>query len=282
LEAELLLAEVLGCARIRLYVDFERVVSAEHLATFRDYVKRRGEKREPLQYIIGNAQFIDLKIKVSPATLIPRPETEILAVWASDRLKEIQLKTPVSESAEAPTSLVPRVLDMCTGTGCIALYLASKHPTAHVVGTDLSADALAMANENAKAHTLESRVVFLQGDLFDALKTTYEKDPFDVIVTNPPYVDETTRATLQPEVRDFEPALALFAGEGGTAIARRILSECDAWLKPGGHLGLEFGAGQHEIIQDLAAATGIFDDIVIERDGGKLPRFLLARKKKAY
>ena len=112
------------------------------------------------------------------------------------------------------------------------------------------------------------------------MNTTYETEAFDVIATNPPYVDENTRETLQPEVRDFEPATALFAGDGGTAISRRIIAECDRWLKPGGWLGLEFGAGQHEIIQEFTATTKLFDDIKIEIDGGKLPRFLLARKRK--
>jgi release factor glutamine methyltransferase len=269
LEAELLLCEALGCPRIRLYVDFEKPVSADHLATFRDFVKRRGEKREPLQYIVGHTQFIDLQIKVTPAALIPRPETEILAVWAVDRLKE----------AHAKSSSVPRVLDLCTGTGCVALYSASKIPDATVIATDISTAALTLARENAVALKLDARVEFLEGDLFGALNESHKSDGFDVIVTNPPYIDETTRTTLQPEVRDYEPASALFAAEGGVAISRRIIEMGASWLKPYGWLGLEFGAGQQEIIREIATATGNFADIQIEKDGAKLPRFLMARKK---
>ena len=193
LEAELLLAEVLGCARIRLYVDFEKPIEAEKLARYREFVKRRGEKREPLQYILGHTQFIDLKITVTPATLIPRPETEILAAWAVDRVKEMLAAMP----AETPAVPV-RVLDLCTGSGCVALYVASKIPGAHVVATDLSKDALTQAAENARTLKLDSRIVFLEGDLFKALKDSYENTVFDLIVANPPYIDENERATLQP------------------------------------------------------------------------------------
>ncbi len=269
LEAELLLSKALGCARIKLYVDFERPVSAENLAKFRDFVKRRGEKREPMQYIVGNVQFIDLKIKVTPAALIPRPETEILAVWASDRVKELQSKGMVA----------PRLFDLCTGSGCIALYVASKNLEAEIVASDISKDALELARENEHALKLGERVKFVEGDLFGALEGLTVAEAFDVIVTNPPYVDENTRAELQIEVRDFEPQGALFAAEGGVAISRRIIANCDTWLKSGGWLGLEFGAGQHKIIEEIATGTGIFDDIQIEKDGGKLPRFLMARKK---
>ena len=269
LEAELLLSEALGCQRLRLYLDFEKPLSAENLAKFRDFVKRRGEKREPLQYIVGHTQFIDLKIKVTPAALIPRPETEILAVWAVHRLKEAQ--------ENSPNSL--RILDLCTGTGCIALYAAKSIPGARVIATDISTAALALARENAQALKLEDRVEFAQGDLFAALSETHAAEGFDVIVTNPPYIDDTTAATLQPEVRDYEPASALFAGEGGAAISRRIIETCAPHLKSGGWLGLEFGAGQHEIMREIAAATGNFDDIQIEKDGAKLPRFVFARKK---
>ena len=268
LEAELLLCEALGCPRIRLYVDFEKPVSAENLTTFRDFVKRRGEKREPLQYIVGHTQFIDLKIKVTPAALIPRPETEILAVWAVDRLK-----------SRTDVAVAGRVLDLCTGTGCIALYAASKISDAQVLATDISAAALALASENAVALKLNTRVEFFEGDLFGALNETQRAEGFDVIATNPPYIDDTTRSTLQPEVRDYEPASALFAGEGGVAISRRIIETCSPWLKPGGWLGLEFGAGQQEIIREIAVGTGNFADIQIEKDGGRLPRFLYARKK---
>jgi release factor glutamine methyltransferase len=265
LEAEILLSEVLGCPRIRLYVDFEKPVPQEKLAIFREFVKRRGETREPLQYIVGHTQFIDLKIKVSRATLIPRPETENLAVWAVERAKEIQ-----------GDSL--RALDLCTGSGCLALYLASKEPRAQVVATDISAEALALAAENATALNLAERVAFKQGDLFAALGADL-KNTIDLIVANPPYIDPASKATLPPEVRDHEPASALFADECGLAIARKILAEAGEWLKPGCWLGVEFGIGQAESLRKLAEDNSVLTDVSIKDDHNKIPRFVLARKK---
>ncbi|HLX60968.1 MAG TPA: HemK/PrmC family methyltransferase [Planctomycetota bacterium] len=329
LEAELLLAEVLGCARIRLYVDFEKPVGAEQLARFREYVKRRGETREPLQYILGHTQFLDLKIKVTPAALIPRPETEILAVWAVERALEMSAavsataclsrsagegnvaagtaasetpsKTTIEEQPPLvfrPRTKVPKstgagvsVLELCTGSGCIALYMASKLSEAHIVATDISKEALDLARENATALKLDARVEFLNGDLFGALSNAGGPPApqnagcppapqlFDLIVANPPYVDEASKPALQPEVRDFEPPAALYGGSDGTSIIRRILNESAAWLKPGGYLGLEFGAGQAERILQIAQATKLFIDLKIESDAAKLPRFLLARTK---
>lgn len=265
LEAEILLSEVLGCPRIRLYVDFEKPVPQEKLAVFREFVKRRGETREPLQYIVGYTQFIDLKINVSRATLIPRPETEILAVWATERAKDIQ-----------GDSL--RALDLCTGSGCLALYLASKEPRALLVATDLSAEALALAAENAAALNLAERVAFKQGDLFAALGADI-KNSLDLIVANPPYIDPASKATLQPEVRDHEPASALFADDQGLAISRKIVAEAGEWLRPGGWLGVEFGIGQAETLRKLAEENGALTEISIKEDHNKIPRFVLARKK---
>jgi release factor glutamine methyltransferase len=264
LEAELLLAEALGCERIRLYVDFEKPVEAEKLARFREFVRRRSENREPLQYILGHAQFIDLKIKVSPAALIPRPETELLAVWGVEKAQKIEAGA--------------RVLELCTGTGCMALYVASMAANATVAATDISAEALALAAENARALKLESRVTFLMGDLFGALDGLAQKEPFDLILANPPYIDQQTEAGLQPEVGRHEPPVALFAADRGLATVRRILTELNGWLKPGGCIGIEFGINQSEEIKAFAEGTGCFDEIHIEKDAARLPRFLFARK----
>ena len=263
LEAQLLLAEVLGCARIRLYVDFEKPVPQEQLAKYREFVKRRSETRIPLQYILGHTQFIDLQLKVTPAALIPRPETEILAVWAADRAKA------AGEGA--------RVLDLCTGSGCVALYVASKVPGARIAASDLSPQALELARENAAALKLDARVDFYQGDLFGALPSP---EPFDLIVANPPYIDPALKDSLQIEVRDHEPALALFAENQGRALAEKILSTCGPWLKPGAWLGLEFGAGQGPALKEHATRTGLFDEMTLHADGAKLPRFIMARRVK--
>jgi release factor glutamine methyltransferase len=261
LEAQLLLAEALKCERMRLYTDFEKPIGAEQLATFRDFVRRRADLREPSQYILGHTQFIDLKLKVSPSVLIPRPETELLALWAVARAKE---------AGDAPV-----VLDLCTGSGCLALYVASKVPGARVVATDISPEALALARENAAALKLSERVEFLAGDLFAALSDGLQ---FDVLVTNPPYIDEAGRADLQPEVRDHEPAVALFAPERGLGISKRILAECARWLKPGGWLGLEFGIHHDAALATSAQETGHFASVALEKDSAKIMRFLHARK----
>lgn len=289
LEAELLLAEVLNCPRIRLYVDFEKPVPAAKLAQYRKYVTRRAEAREPLQYILGYTQFLDLRLKVAPAVLIPRPETEILALWAVARLKE-SAPPPVlpDQQAPAPPGAEPaakrnaesenlRVLDLCTGSGCLALYLAANCSSAQVFATDISADALAVAEENARTLQLAQRVVFRQGDLFGALRPE-EQGNFALVVANPPYIDPAAAATLPPEVGAHEPQEALFAPEGGRAVLRRILAEVGAWLRPGGWLGLELGLGQAEEVLQLARASGVFQSVEIAEDGAKLPRFLHARK----
>jgi release factor glutamine methyltransferase len=265
LEAELLLASVLGCPRIRLYVDFEKPVPAEKLAIFREHVKRRGETREPLQYILGNTDFIDLKIAVSPAVLIPRPETEILALWAAEKVKAAGGETVA-------------LLDLCTGSGCLALYPASKEPRVRVTATDISSEALAVAAANAGTLKLDAQVAFAPGDLFGALKPE-QKGAFDVIVSNPPYIDPAQRDTLQPEVRDHEPAQALFADEGGLAIIKRIIAGSPEWLKGGGWLGIEMGMGQADAAQKLIEATGSFEAIEVRSDNAKIPRFLIAQRK---
>jgi release factor glutamine methyltransferase len=281
LEAELLLAEVLGCPRIKLYVDFEKPVPQEKLANFREFVKRRGETREPLQYILGHTQFIDLKLKVTPAVLIPRPETEILALWAVEKLKEAvpQASSQPEISATETLPLTPiRVLDLCTGSGCLALYIASKAPNAQLVATDLSAEPLAIAAENALALKLESRVVFKQGDLFEALGAE-QKNSFDLLVANPPYIDPAAKAGLQPEVRDHEPAQALFAPESGLACLRSIIEGASDWMLPGAWLGLEFGVGQAESLRKLAEENSRLENVEIKPDQVGLPRFVIARRK---
>ena len=260
LEAEMLLAAVLGCPRIRLYVDFEKPVAPEKLAQFKEFVKRRAEAREPFQYIIGHTDFIDLRLKVNKATLIPRPETEVLALWAVEKSKAVE-----GESVA--------VVDLCTGSGCLGLFVASKDPRAKVVATDLSADALALAKENAEALKLNERIAFCQGDLFAALPAEL-KGTFDVIVANPPYVDPADRDGLQPEVRDHEPAQALFAGDKGLELVKKILTGADEWLKPGGSLGIEFGFGQDALIREFASTIKTMDSLEIAVDGAKKNRFV--------
>lgn len=265
LEAELLLAEVVECPRIQLYVNFEKAVAPEKLARYRELVKRRADTREPLQYILGHTQFVDLKLSVSKDVLIPRPETELLALWGVERLKGV-----TGESL--------RALDLCTGSGCLALFMASKEARAKISAADLSPAALAIAKKNADALKLSERVEFHEGDLFVPLPQD-GREAYDVIVSNPPYIDPAQKPTLQPEVRDHEPALALFAEDNGLAVLRRIVSEASAWLKSGGWLGVEFGFGQHEAVKGMAEQAGTFAVVEIVADANKIPRFLQAQKR---
>jgi release factor glutamine methyltransferase len=305
LEAELLLSEALGCPRIKLYVDFEKAVAPEQLAKFREWVKRRAESREPAQYIVGHSQFIDLKLKVNKSVLIPRPETEVLAVWALDRAREALPPIPASVPAKqdppveglaktevaAPAPVIPTpsdvveppavqlsVLDLCTGSGCVGLYLASKEQRLRVDATDISADALAVAAENVQSLKLENRVTLHRGDLFAALPVK-NRGSYDLIVANPPYIDPAAKATLQPEVRDHEPAQALFADDAGLAVIQRLITCASEWLKPGGWLGLEFGMGQADAAKTLAESTNAYGLVEIVPDGNRIPRFLISRRK---
>ncbi len=272
LEAELLLADVLQCDRISLYTDFEMPVEKDALTQFRGYVKRRAETREPLQYILGHAEFLGLKLNVKPGVLIPRPETEQLAEWAFKTLR-------TSEKENL------RILDLGTGSGCLALGLASELKNATVIATDLSTEALAIAAENAQSTGLQDRVTFLQGDLFDALTTASPElqesgdsaTRFDLIVSNPPYIDPALKATLQPEVRDHEPFPALFAEEKGLAILRRIILDAHTWLDSKGLLALEISPEQAPSVQDLLGSQS-FQDIQVHKDYQQLDRFVTARR----
>jgi len=265
LEAELLLAHALNCPRIKLYADFDKAVEGAPLDTYRALVKRRGDTREPLQYLTGETEFLGLKIKCSRAALIPRPETEELGEWALARLKEI--------SGEAL-----RVLDIGTGTGCLAFALASREARAQVTATDLSAEALALAKENAVALEIsEPRVAFAAGDLFGALDPAC-KDSFDLIVSNPPYIDPELRPTLAPEVREHEPASALFAPEKGLAVIARLVAEAPVWLKEGGWLGIEISPEQAGAVKAQLEAAKAYESIEILKDLDKHERFALGRR----
>lgn len=265
LEAELLLAGAVGCERVRLYTDFEKPLDEDVLSKFREWVKRRADQREPLAYILGRAQFIELQIEVSPAVLIPRPETEELAVWGRTVLKEWQDRPEL------------RVLDLGTGSGCLALALACVTPNARVTAVDISPDALAIAGRNAAKFQLTERVKFLESDLFAALPAEL-RGSCDLIVANPPYVDPDIKNTLAPEVRDHEPPLALFAAQQGRAIIHRIVDEAQEWLKPGGWLGMEISPEQAASLRERMQARGVFASIEIRKDARQLDRMILAHR----
>jgi release factor glutamine methyltransferase len=239
LQAELLLAHLLGMPQMRLYLEFERMLGEPELTALWELVKRRG-RREPLQHLVGSVSFCGLELAVSRHVLVPRPETELLAEAAWGFL----------ESVEASPSVA---LDLCTGSGCLAIALAAKCPRAEIHAADLSPEALGVARGNAVRHGVAARIAFHEGDLFMPLPAGLL---LDLIVSNPPYIPAGDIATLDPEVRDWDPRLALDGGEAGLDFYRRIAAEGLSRLQPGGRLLAEFGDGQAEGVSEIFTAAG--------------------------
>lgn len=238
LNAELLIGHALGLKRMQLYLQFERVLPEAELEKIRPLVRRRSQ-REPLQYVLGEVEFAGLRLKVDRRALIPRPETELLVEMIGQRC------------ADAP---LVDVLDLGTGSGALALALASAHPAARVLALDSSADALALALENAVAHQLTDRVEFRESDWFAAVETDRR---FNLILSNPPYLAANEVREAAPEVREFEPHAALVAAEDGFADLRRIIATAPAYLRPGGWLALETGIGQHATLLEHCGKAGL-------------------------
>lgn len=256
LNAELLVGHVLGLKRMQLYLQFERVLTEPELDRLRPLVRRRS-RREPLQYIIGETEFAGLRLKVDRRALIPRPETERLVEIVSEKL------------ADTPPQ---RVLDLGTGTGALALAFARQWPAAAIVATDASADALALAKENAAACGFAERVSFVLSDWYQALPAAAA---MDLVVANPPYLSVEELAEVAPEVREYEPRQALTSGEAGRADLRAIIAGARAQLRPGGLLALETGIAQHALLLAELTAAG-FEHVESRPDLTGRDRFLLA------
>ncbi len=254
LNAELLLAGALGCKRLDLYLQFERLLPEDVLAKLRDRVRRRAA-REPLQYIAGETEFRELVLKCDRRALIPRPETEEL-------VELVLQKIPGGSSA--------RVVDLGAGTGAVALSLAFERPTLRVVAVEQSPDALALARENACKYNLETRVEFVSGNWMQPLAGT-----FDAVISNPPYLTEEELATADPEVRDCEPRAALVAGDNGLADLKTILTQAKSRLNAGGFVALETGIAHAAALEAHAAALGYADSKVC-RDMSGRDRFFIA------
>ena len=265
LQVELLLSHVLKLPRLKLYLQFDRVLTGPELDPLRELVKRRGQ-REPLQHIIGSAPFLDHELKVTRDVLVPRPETEVLAQLAIGKLKE--------QKGSAGTSDALRVLDFGTGSGCLAIAVAAGCPEVEVDALDKSPAALAIARENAVLNQVEARITFHEGDGFAALA---QASRFDLIVTNPPYIPTAEIATLDPEVRDFDPRLALDGGIDGLDCYRMLAAQAGAWLKPGGWLLTELGDGQAMAAKLLFGAHGWLCEGV-EKDLSGRERVLIVRR----
>lgn len=245
LTTEILLAHVLKTGRVRLYVDLDRPLSKDELAAFKALIERRLAG-EPTNYLTGTKEFYNRPFKVDARVLIPRPETELL-------VEAVLHAVP----RDAPS----RVLDVCTGSGCIAISVAAERPQATVLATDLSKDACALARENAQALGVSERVSVLEGDLFSPLPPDAT---FRVVVSNPPYIDSGDIAGLSAEVRR-EPRLALDGGPDGLVALRRVIQGARRVLEPGGLLALEMGETQGSAVLELLRAAG-YSDARVEKD----------------
>jgi release factor glutamine methyltransferase len=255
---------VLCLAAHRVVADRDRLLSRVERSAVRELIERRVS-REPLQYILGTQEFCGLEFDVSPAVLIPRPETELLVEYVAQRI-------PLDQQAT--------VVDVCTGSGCIAVAIARLRPRVRVIASDLSNPSLDVARRNATHHAVSERITWLEGDLLGSLAKQGLEGRIDVIVSNPPYIAEADWAFLQPEVRLFEPRGALVAGPQGTELHERLLREAGRYLIPGGALIMEIGAGQaramrrivdqisgyrfHRLVYD---AAGLERVVIVERSG---------------
>jgi release factor glutamine methyltransferase len=258
LDAELLLSHATGLDRVRLIVDSARPLAPDELTRFRELHARR-RRSEPVAYILGEREFYGLRFSVNQHVLIPRPETEILVNVALERTRRLHL--------------FGRALDVCTGSGCVAIAFAKERPTWFVTGSDISEPALEVARKNALELGAIWNVDFRQSDLFAAIAS---EPRFDLITANVPYIPDDEVLTLAADIKNHEPHLALCGGADGLAILRRLVKAAPGWLAPGGVLALEVGAEQAErVAKGLAAYR--FAEVQLERDYAGIERIVSGR-----
>jgi release factor glutamine methyltransferase len=258
LDAELVMTMVLGWDRVKLITHADRPLDKDELTTYRELHKRR-RRGEPIAYLCGEREFYSRSFVVDQRVLVPRPETELLVETGLRRTSSL--------------SLCARVLDLCTGSGCVAITLKRERPTTSVVGSDTSQDALAVARLNCQR--LGAPVALVKSDLFDEL--TEWRGRLDLITTNPPYLSDADMSELPVDIHDFEPHLALAAGCDGLAVIRRIIEGGPAMLAPGGVLAIEVGAGTAPDVANLVEGAGL-KDVEIDSDYGGHERIVSARK----
>lgn len=260
LDAELLLAKARACPRIQLYVQFNEVVPDAQRAVMRDLVRRRAQS-EPVAHLVGHREFFSLDFAVSPDVLIPRPDTETLVLDL------------ITHARRLPA---PAILDVATGSGCIAIAAAVQVPAARVTASDVSPAALTLARQNADRHGVAARITFLEGDLLAPLPAGAQ---FDFLVSNPPYIPTAQLETLDREVRDYEPRLALDGGPDGLRFLATLLQQAPRVLVPGGRLLLEFTPEQAPALLELATAQPELSDPAVLKDLAGRPRVLVATRR---
>jgi len=258
LDAELLLGEVLGLKRLDLYLMWDRPLDAGERERYLDLLKRRA-RFEPMAYILGRREFYSIEFQVGPGVLVPRPETEFLVERVLSAVK---------------TQEAPVIADVGTGSGAIAVALAANLSGARIVATDLSESALAIARENARAQGVEDAIRFVHTSLLDGVD-----EMFDWVVSNPPYVAESERETLPPDVLQYEPAEALFSGPDGLDAIRALIPQAADRVCPGGGLALELGAGQAAAVRALFESDGRFDSVDVTHDYQSIERVIAARRR---
>ena len=254
--AELLLGAVLNKSKVDLYLDRDRILTSDEVEKFNQCIKERLSHR-PVQYIIGTVEFFGLEFKVDQRVLIPRPDTETLVEMVIEQLANKEN---------------PRIIDLGTGSGAIAISLAVNLKSPFVYATDVSKDALEVAKENAIKNKVEREIEFLCGDLFEPLKNKNLEGQIDCVVSNPPYVSKEELETLPTEIRDYEPIVALESTEEGIFFHKKIIENSLDFLKKGGFLVLETAFGQAEKVADLIRQSKDFNSIKIGKDLGGIDR----------
>lgn len=260
--AEVLLAHVLSEDRLYLYLNYDRPMDARELSTFRAFIKRRLAG-EPSQYITGSQEFWSLPLRVNPTVLIPRPETEVLVQAALDFV--------------GSTHANITIMDLGTGSGAIAIALARELPTARIVATDVSMNALHLARENARLNQVDGKISFVRADLLAAISVGSQK--FNLVVTNPPYVSHAEYSELPREIRDYEPRHALDGGDDGLTTIKHIIWEAHKVLPRAGGLLMEMGAGQAESVSKLVQDSQHYQNHHIIQDYSGIDRVLVAITK---
>ncbi|WP_417383003.1 peptide chain release factor N(5)-glutamine methyltransferase [Gimesia sp.] len=259
LDTEVLLAHARNCERIRLYTNYEDVVTESERAMMRQLVQRRANS-EPVAYLVGNREFFGLDFYVDKNVLVPRPDTETLVMELVD---------------EAQKLTNPFILDLCTGSGCIAISAAANCPNAKFLATDISEPALAIAQKNAESNDLSNQVDFLLSDCFEQITSG---TLFDVIVSNPPYIPDAEIEQLEKDVRQHEPRLALSGGKDGLDFYRKIIQQAGGYLKDNGLLMLEFSPEQETDLLSLFKATGVYTDVRVKSDLAGRARVIIGQK----
>jgi len=266
LSAELLLSSTLAIKRIELYTQFDKVITGELLDRLHDLVKRTGQN-EPVAYLVGRTEFYSLEINVTPACLIPRPETELLVERAIEFLRTRTHRQ--------------YVCDLCTGSGCVAIAIAKNFPDADITATDICDAALGVAAGNVEKYQLKKRIKLLCGNLFDPVIPELNVNKFDLIVCNPPYVSADEFEKLDRNIKDYEPASALLAGKDGLDVYRQICKKADDFLRTDAALMMEIGFSQAKAVRELLEQAGCFAEIEIEKDFNGNDRIAIAKKQKA-